>query len=165
MNLEQWAIKWGVSYEALNDLRLEFGQINTDPTPPVKGNNEAAVQAHIRLEASHAGARLWRNNVGATMDEKGNFIRYGIANDSKQMNAIIKSSDLIGIRPIMINPSHVGKTFGQFIAREVKAPTWHYTGTDREKAQLKFLELVASLGGDACFATGRGTIDKTVISG
>ncbi len=162
MNLEQWALKWGVPYAALNDLRQQFGMINTNPAVPDKGNNEAAVQAHIRLEASAVGARLWRNNVGATMDDRGNFIRYGIANDSKQMNEAIKSSDLIGIRPILIGPEHVGRTVGQFIAREVKAPTWQYSGTKRELAQLKFLELIVSLGGDACFATSRGTIDNNV---
>lgn len=164
MNIEQWALKWGVPYEALQDLRREFGQINTDPVIPVKGNNEAAVQANIRLEASRCGARLWRNNVGATMDDRGNFIRYGLANDSKQMNEVIKSSDLIGIQPVIITSDHVGATFGRFMAREVKAPGWKFTGTQREQAQLKFLELIASMGGDACFATSLGTIDSQINS-
>lgn len=158
MNLEQWALKWGVSYEALQDLRVGFGLVNTDPSIPERGNNEAAVQARIRLEASRCGARLWRNNVGATQDDRGNFIRYGLANDSKQMNEVIKSSDLIGIQPIIITPAHVGSTFGRFVAREVKAPGWQYTGTKREQAQLKFLELIVKLGGDACFATSEGTL-------
>lgn len=162
MNLEQWAVKWGVSYDAIQDLRKQFGMINDNPIIPAKGNNEAAVQARIRLEASSAGARLWRNNVGATMDDRGNFIRYGLANDSKQMNEVIKSSDLVGIRPVLIQPQHVGSIIGQFICREVKEPSWRYTGTKREQAQLKFLELIISLGGDACFATGRGTIDNLV---
>ena len=158
MNLNQWAIKWGVPYSAIEDLRREFGMVNTDPVAPERGNNEAAVQAHVRLEASRVGARLWRNNVGATKDERGNFIRYGIANDSKQMNEVIKSSDLIGIRPLRIEAHHVGGIVGQFVAREVKAPTWHYTGTKHEIAQLKFLELITSLGGDAAFATGTGSL-------
>lgn len=157
MNLNQWALKWGVSYEALEDLRKQFGMINTDPVAPVRGNNEAAVQARVRLEASHKGARLWRNNVGAIKDERGVPVRYGLANDSKQMNDIIKSSDLIGLRPILITPQHVGQTIGQFVAREVKGPTWRYTGTKREQAQRKFLELVVSLGGDACFVTEEGS--------
>lgn len=164
MTLEQWAIKWGVPYQALEDLRQQFGMINTNPVIPPKGNNEAAVQANIRLEASHAGARLFRNNVGATMDERGNHIRYGLANDSKQMNEMIKSSDLIGIRPVLITQALVGHTIGQFMAREVKAPSWAFTGTKREIAQLKFIELITSMGGDACFATSTGTIDKKVNS-
>ena len=158
MNLNEWAIKHGVPYEALEDLRANFGLISTDPEAPTIGNNEAAAQSKVRLEASRKGARLWRNNVGATMDDRGNFIRYGLANDSKQMNTVIKSSDLIGIRPVVITADMVGHTIGQFIAREIKAPTWHFTGTAREVAQLKFLELIVSLGGDAKFATGEGTL-------
>jgi hypothetical protein len=158
MNLEQWAIKWGVSYEAIQDLRKQFGAINTDPVTPVRGNGEAAVQNEIRLEASKAGLRLWRNNVGAIKDERGVPVRYGLCNDNAQLNASLKSSDLIGIRPVLIQPHHVGTVIGQFVAREVKAPTWRYTATTREMAQLRFLELVTSLGGDACFANSVGTI-------
>ena len=157
MNLNQWAIKWGVPYAALEDLRREFGAFNTDPAP-AEGESEAAVQTRIRLEASKKGARVWRNNVGATMDENGNFIRFGLANDSQQMNRAIKSSDLIGLRPVVITEAHMGSTFGQFIAREVKPAAWRWTGTEREEAQLKFLQLVASLGGDAAFAIGEGTL-------
>ena len=164
MNLNQWAIKWGIPYAAVEDLRREFGMVNLNPEPPIKGNNEAAVQSRVRLEASHAGGVLWRHNVGGTLDDRGNFIRYGLANDSKQMNASFKSSDLIGIRPVRITSEMVGGTIGQFIAREVKAPTWSYSGKAREVAQLKFLELVVSMGGDACFATGGGTIDKNVTN-
>lgn len=158
MNLEQWAIKWGVSYEAIQDLRKQFGAINTDPVTPVRGNSEVAVQNEIRLEASKAGLRLWRNNVGAIKDERGVPVRYGLCNDNAQLNASLKSSDLIGIRPVLIQPHHVGTVIGQFVAREVKAPTWRYTATAREMAQLRFLELVTSLGGDACFANSVGTI-------
>ena len=158
MNLEQWAIKWGVSYEAIQDLRKQFGAINTDPVTPVRGNSEAAVQNEIRLEASKAGLRLWRNNVGAIKDERGVPVRYGLCNDNAHLNASLKSSDLIGIRPVLIQPHHVGTVIGQFVAREVKAPTWRYTATTREMAQLRFLELVTSLGGDACFANSVGTI-------
>jgi len=157
MNLNQWAIRWGIPYEALEDLRTQFGLINTDPAPK-EGESEAAIQTRVRLEASRKGARLFRNNVGACMDENGNFIRYGLANDSKQMNDLIKSSDLIGIRPVVIQQSHVGQVIGQFVAREVKAGTWSYTGTKREEAQLKFLELVAALGGDAAFANCEGSL-------
>jgi hypothetical protein len=71
------------------------------------------------------------------------------------MNASIKSSDLIGIRPVTLPD---GRIIGQFVAREVKAGSWRYTGTAAEKAQLKFLELVAAMGGDAQFCNGTGTI-------
>ena len=158
MNIQSWAKKWGVSPEALKELHMALGLVNTDPTTPAVGNNEAAVQVRIRLEASDKGGILWRNNVGALKDLRGVPVRYGLANESKAMNEAIKSSDLIGIRPVVIQPYHVGQTLGQFVAREVKEPTWEYSATLHEVAQLRFLNLVASLGGDACFATGEGTL-------
>lgn len=157
MNLYQWAIRWQIPATAVDDLRREFGIMNTEPHP-VSGESEAAVQTRVRLEASRKGGRIWRNNVGATMDDHGNFIRYGLCNDSKQMNRQIKSSDLIGLRPVTVTQEHVGTTIGQFVAREIKPEGWQYTGTDREQSQLKFLELVASLGGDAAFANSEGTL-------
>lgn len=157
MNLNQWAIKWNVSFEAVEDLRREFGTINTDPELK-DGESEAAIQTRIRLEASRKGARLWRNNVGATYTEDGSFIRYGMANDSKEINKVFKSSDLIGLQPVMITQAMVGQVIGQFVAREVKPEGWQYMSTEREEAQLKFLEFVISLGGDAAFASGEGTL-------
>lgn len=157
MNLVQWAIKWGVSFEAVEDLRREFGALSTEPSLKT-GLGERAIQNIIRLEASRKGLRVWRNNVGACMDGKGNFIRYGLANDSEKMNNVIKSSDLIGLRPLTIEQHHVGQIVGQFVAREVKAGNWSYIGTAREEAQLRFLELVVSLGGDAAFANSEGTL-------
>ncbi len=158
MNILQWAVKWGVSPEAMQDLMVCFGDVNTDPLVVPDDTSESRVQTLIRLEASNKGARLWRNNNGATYDERGNFIRYGLANDSKQLNKMIKSSDLIGIKPVVIGYEHIGHTIGQFVAREVKHPMWTYAGDEREQAQLRFLELVISMGGDAQFATKEGTI-------
>jgi len=120
--------------------------------------SEAAVQALLRQEASRMGLRLWRNNVGAGVLADGSFIRWGLANDSKALNESIKSADLIGIRPLLITPDHVGTVVGQFVSREVKSPEWRWRGTDREKAQARWADLVNSLGGDACFATGVGTL-------
>lgn len=159
MILSQWAARWGVSNEAVADLRRALGSVPTDPVDPATtGESEAATQTRIRLEASRQGLRLWRNNVGATYTEDGNFIRYGLANDSKQMNERVKSSDLIGLRPVVVTPQHVGQTLGVFVAREVKPPGWRYRGTKREAAQLAFLKLILALGGDAAFATGEGTL-------
>lgn len=157
MYLYNWAEKHGVSLSALTELRDILTGVNTNP-PLIPGESEAAIQNRIRLEASRKGLRLWRNNVGATMDNRGNFIRYGLCNDSKQMNQVIKSSDLIGIRPVIITGGMVDKVIGQFVAREVKAANWKYAGNKREQAQLKFLELIIGMGGDAMFANGEGSI-------
>lgn len=158
MNIQLWAKRWGLPDQAVQELHQALGLVNTNPEAPAVGNNEAAVQVRIRLEASDKGAILWRNNVGALRDDRGVPVRYGLANESKAMNEAIKSSDLIGIKPVLIGPEHVGQTIGQFVAREIKEPTWKYTGTKRETAQLRFLNLVLSMGGDACFATGEGTL-------
>jgi hypothetical protein len=45
-----------------------------------------------------------------------------------------------------------------YLTREIKEADWVFSGTEHELAQLKYLELVASLGGDASFATAEGTI-------
>jgi hypothetical protein len=157
MNLNQWAIKHAIPFAALIELRAMLGTVDTDPSPQ-EGESETAIQTRIRLEASRKGCRLWRNNVGGTYTDEGTFLRYGLANDSKQMNDRIKSSDLIGIRPVIITQWHVGQTIGQFVAREVKAGSWQYAGTKREEAQLRFIQLVASMGGDARFANREGTL-------
>lgn len=160
MKLSQWAKIWGVSDEALADLRAGLGiDDNVNPLPTTTYSaSEAAVSNIIRLEASNKGCRLWRNNVGATYTTNGDFIRYGLANSSAGENKQIKSADLIGIRPVLITPDMVGRTIGQFLSREVKAGDWVFKGTDRELAQMRWAALITSLGGDAKFATKEGTI-------
>jgi hypothetical protein len=157
MLLDTWAKIWGIYPQALADLKRRI-LAATPPASSGPGVGESEVQNLVRLEASRAGCRLWRNNVGAVVSEDGRSIRYGLLNESKRMNARIKSSDLIGIRPVLIKEKHIGYTIGQFMAREVKRPGWKFTGTDREEAQLKFIKLVIALGGDAKFASGGGTI-------
>ena len=159
MNLNAWALRHNIPNSALEDLRAEFGLVNDTPIgSPLEVKSEAAIQNLVRLEASAKGLRVWRNNVGVLMDERGIPVRYGLANDSKQMNTHIKSSDLIGIRPVLITQEMVGSTIGQFVAREVKAGSWRYTGSARELAQLRYLELVVSLGGDGQFCNAEGSL-------
>lgn len=161
--LESWAIAWGIPAAALADLRTMMGAGFDPPVPPPANlRNEADVQAMVRLEATNLGGRLWRNNVGAGELSDGSFVRWGLANESKKMNALVKSSDLVGAIPRKIQPQHVGQTWAVFTCREVKAPGWRYAGTDRERAQLRWIELVQSIGGDAAFANGPGTIDGPV---
>lgn len=150
MSLFDWANRHGISPQALQELTEVFG---LNDTPTAKGMSEAAIQTQVRLNASKLGWRVFRNNVGVLKDERGVPVRYGLCNDTKQQNMSHKSSDLIGIRPLLITSEHVGQVIGQFVALEVKRADWKYTGSDREKAQLNFLSLIASLGGYSKFVT------------
>lgn len=120
--------------------------------------SEAAVQAQVRLEAARKGLRLWRNNVGVLTDERGVPVRYGLANDSKQLNSVVKSGDLIGWRPVLITPAHLGITIAQFVSRECKRVGWTYKGDAREQAQLRWAEMIIADGGDAAFCCGQETL-------
>ncbi len=153
--LATWALRHHVSDEALDELRLMMRPL---PPPPPGDTSEARAQSEVRLEAGRLGVHLWRNNVGALRDENSRVVRFGLANDSPQLNAIFKSSDLIGLRPVVVTPEMVGRTLGQFVAREIKRPGWTYTGTPREQAQAAFIHHVQALGGDAGFATGVGSL-------
>jgi len=117
--------------------------------------SEADLQNLRRIDATKNGNILWRNNVGALRAPNGAQVRFGLANDSKGMNNKTKSSDLIGIIQELITPEHVGRVMGIFNAEEVKRWGWTYTGTPEEKAQLNFHNIVRSLGGYACFTTGK----------
>jgi len=82
------------------------------------------------------------------------MVRYGLGNDSAQVNSRLKSSDLIGITPVSVN----GNPVGVFTSYEIKKPGWRYTGTPREVAQLRWLELVVSLGGIGKFISDVGDL-------
>jgi len=120
--------------------------------------SEQAVQQAIRLAAPRNNAILWRNNNGACQTVDGRQIRYGLANDSHQINAAIKSSDLIGITRTIITPDMIGRTLGVFTSIEVKRGGWQYSGSPRESAQNKWLQMVQSHGGVAGFAASAGDV-------
>ena len=110
--------------------------------------SESIVQSEIMMHAALYGIVLTKNNVGAGQfvdDETGNksFVRFGLLNASREQQAKLKSSDLIGIIP----PT------GRFIAIECKREGWKYTGTPREVAQKAFIDFVISKGGIAGFAS------------
>lgn len=115
--------------------------------------SEADNSDAIRLAAARAGVRLWRNNVGAAYDTNQRLVRYGLANDSKQLAQVVKSGDLIGITPMLILPEHVGMTIGVFTSVEVKRTGWMYKGDPREIAQKNWIDLINKLGGIGLFAT------------
>ncbi len=105
--------------------------------------NEAAVQNDIRLAASELNIMLFRNNVGVCEDITGRIIRYGLANDSAQMNRRIKSSDLIGV---LLD--------GRFLAVECKREGWKFKKSDtRAVAQKAFIDVIRQRCGVAGFVT------------
>lgn len=162
--LNRWAARHHVTTDAMRELASIFGLHGGHTLPDsIKGTSEAAVQAAVRLEAAAAGCHLWRNNVGVLMDTNSRPVRFGLANDSKQLNEAIKSADLIGWRTMLIEPHHVGQQVAVFVSRECKRPGWHYTGSDRERAQLAWAQLVAAAGGDAAFCTGVGTLTASAL--
>lgn len=158
MILYEWARRHGVSMRAVQELVTYLTSVQTQPNAPTdaRAGSEASNQNLTRIDAARNGAILWRNNVGACTDENGNFIRYGLCNESAQINDACKSSDLVGIKKVEIVPAMVGSVIGQFVAREMKPSDWQYGATKREQAQLKFIDLVNGMGGDAKFNnTGR----------
>lgn len=131
--------------------------------------SEAAVQTAIRVRAGELGVRPWRNNVGACVDETGRLIRYGLANDSAQMQKRLKSSDLIGWAarvcwiPAKGTTDFKPITLPVFMAIECKRSNWFKDYDDpltqcrdkfneREEAQAKWIDLVRADGGIAGFA-------------
>lgn len=152
--LTQWAARHGVSHAALAELRVMMG-VDTDPAKcTAKAGSEAAVQTAIRLEASRLGVRLWRSNTGALKDASGRVVRFGLCNDSPQMNSVIKGSDLIGVTPVTVTSDMVGSTVGIFTAIEAKKSGWKYTESDkRVAAQHTFGKLVVSMGGIFSFVS------------
>ena len=97
-------------------------------------SDERKIQSEIQLAACAGGgpARLWRNNVGALRDQRGQLVRYGLCPGS---------SDLIGFRTIVITPDMVSQRVAVFTAVEVKD-----RGRPTEQ-QAAFITMVQQAGG------------------
>ena len=100
--------------------------------------SETEIQHDVRL-ALGVTIPLWRNEVGVVtyQDDNGKprTVRYGLCRGS---------SDLIGIRPLIIEARHLGMTIGQFVAFELKTVKGRAT-----KEQKMFLKLIERNGGVA----------------
>lgn len=155
MTLTDWATRWAIPPQAMAELA---NGCMPDLPPPVRVvTSESAVQSLVRLEAAAKRIHLWRNNVGVLLDRDERPVRYGLANDSAKVNAVVKSGDLIGIQQVLITDAHVGKVLGQFVSRECKAPDWVYSGSPHEQAQLRWATLINSYGGDAAIVNSEGS--------
>jgi len=169
VTLDEWAERWGIPDEAIVELaRVGAPEVVEGAPFPAQGS-EANLQSRVRLEAAAAGWHLWRNNVGAgsIVDPRDlcprcahlsrRLVRWGLANDSANLNKALKSADLIGWRPRLIKVDDVGKILAQFVSRECKRPDWRYTGTAEEKAQLRWHSLVTASGGDSAIVNATGS--------
>jgi hypothetical protein len=161
--LHDWALQWGVPLAALHDLERRMGLLHDPQLAPSTGRSEAAVQANVRIEAAQLAlsgrrVKLFRNNVGALKDARGVPVRYGLANDTPAMNAVIKSADLIGWETITITPDMVGQDKAVFLSVECKEEGWTFTASQRERAQQAWAALVAAGGGRALFANRTGLL-------
>lgn len=160
MILRSWAARHGVSLAALVELEGLMGLTHA-PVPKPDDEpmgSEGRQQSLVLLEAGEKGIHLFRNNVGALRDDRGIPVRYGLANESAKQNELIKSADLIGWQPVVIQPWMVGYKIAQFLSVEMKKEDWVFTGDDHENAQLAWAELVNASGGRAMFATGPGKL-------
>jgi hypothetical protein len=101
---------------------------------------EQAVMQRVALEATRKGWRVFRNNVGVLMDQRGVPVRYGL---------MVGSGDLIGWRPVTITPDMVGQTIGQFVSLEVKGPRGQVS-----EAQQRWAAMVEAGGGLALVVRG-----------
>jgi len=144
MDLGKWALKYGVSHEAVSELLVSFFPAPTGAGAPE--GTEARAQKDIRLQTNVTNGILLRNNSGVATDATGRAVRFGLGNDSGPLNKKFKSSDLIGLTPI--------EGVGVFTAIEVKRPGWKYSESVREKGQLNFINTIKARGGIAGFATG-----------
>jgi hypothetical protein len=119
------------------------GQKRVDRGEP---KSESTVQAEVRLSAVKYELKLFRNNVGVLVDATGRPVRYGLANESKELNKKIKSGDLIGWRPVFVTEAMVGKVFAQFVSIECKGEN-SKTAKARAAAQRRWAKLVQDAGG------------------
>lgn len=149
--LHDWALRHRLPASALQEL---VALLTYAPDDLPVGKSEAAVSNEIRLAAARRGIVLWRNNVGAYETPEGQWVRYGLNNDSPQANKRMKSADLIGIH----RPS------GRFVSVEVKRPGWkHSDASERDRAQLAWAVTINACGGAALRATSAQAIEELKI--
>jgi hypothetical protein len=162
VEISEWAARNQVSTTALMELLelLADNDHSPEAADPDKLASEARQQSIVRLEAPKHGVWLTRNNVGVLPNpDTGRPVRYGLANESKAQNQVVKSADLIGFRKRVILPTDVGTVIAQFVSRECKAEGWKFKGTARELAQQRWRDFININGGDAAFASGPGSFN------
>ena len=81
--------------------------------------------------------------------------QWGVSNEANHMlDLAITLLDRRSL-PVLITQDMVGSVIGQFISRECKRSDWKFNPNNpRDLAQMKWVELILILGGDAKFTTG-----------
>lgn len=100
--------------------------------------------------------------VGKLINQRGS--KFTIEGRKVSMGFGKNTSDLIGIKPIVIRDHHVGRTIGQFVAIETKKPGWSYRGTPHEDGQMKFIEAIRKAGGCAGFVQSEEDLENLLRS-
>jgi hypothetical protein len=166
MTFLEWIVKWNIPPNALKELAescVFLGPVEDD----TENGFEGPVQRELRLEAARAGKYLFRNNRGAGRMESGNYVRYGLANDSKKVGDTVKSADLIGLEIVFVTMEMVleavaqglpGYKVGRFLSVEAKAPGWKFSGSLEDMAQLKWATFVNDAGGRAIITNRTGVL-------
>lgn len=148
MTFDEWAARWHLPQQAMDELALVQWETAAHPA-----GSEAAVQANVRLKAATMDGHLWRNQNGAARTDAGSYLRFGLANDSPKLNAVLKSHDLVGWRRRLITPADIGHVIGQFWSVEVKPPNWRQSSDKRYPGQSRWAALVERNGGLTQFVT------------
>lgn len=109
-------------------------------------NSERRIQNEVLLAAADAGMTLWRNNVAMTWTGKTERLADGsiLIREPRPLHAGLcnGSSDLIGLRRMVITADQVGQEIAQFSAVEVKTKRGRLTAN-----QARFLDFVRDAGG------------------
>lgn len=107
--------------------------------------SEAAIKAAILTGIDQSACRLFNNPVGEALQGKVRESRSGLlVTGARRIRFGLApgSSDLIGLRSVVVTPEMLGQRVALFTAIEVKGPT----GTFRD-GQEEFLDLVRAFGG------------------
>lgn len=125
-----------------------------------KAENKLFNQTRLRMQNQHNRSLLYRNNSGALPDKTGQLVRFGLGNDSQQLNKVWKSPDSVGGTRITITPEMVGRTFLVLTGFEDKRPGWKLLPSDaRGHAQHACIMDWRNAGGIAGFITEPEHID------
>ena len=119
-------------------------------------HKENEVKDIVRMEADSLGHFLYRNQTGALQDKDGRWVRFGLANESKNLNKVLKSGDLIGIAPLVITEAMLGATVGVFVSVEVKKPGWIFGASKQDEGQEAWREHITRNGGFATVIDNEG---------